>query len=269
MLTLRRVLAAFFATSMLLLAVNYEVDATQQGQEDSRDSRIPLTTSTFDVPGLGTVTKATYTEPSTIDADWPVVHSSEGTYIDEVGNRHVTKLTIRVAQDAFLISDTCFEEQLPAAQTQDQVVAEAANCVRSGDITVSSSHTTNSVKHYLKHYAYKYCNGPDCAVYQPRWTERYWTRSNTSWDVRNAYVLWGCVGGCVTCDGGSTSANYQEPAFTPGWQSSTKSYVYTLNSTQFPIMQGSWGGFITAVSHSDAYMSGGYQYHMEVHAQLP
>ena len=265
MLTLRRLLVAFFAMSTLLLAVNYEVDARQQGQ----DSRSPLTTSVIDVPGLGTVTRAIYTEPSTIDSNWPVVHRSAETYIDEAGNPHIITVTIRVSQNATLVSDTCFEEQLLANQTQEQIVAAVANCVRAGDITVSSSHTINSVKHYLKHYAYKYCSGPDCSVYQPRWTERYWTRSNTSWDVRNAYVLWGCVGGCATCDGGSTSVNYQEPSFTPSWQSSTKSYVYTLNSTQFPIMQGSWGGFITAVSHSDAYKSGGYQYHMEVYAQMP
>lgn len=53
----RRFLVVLFTMSMLLLAVSYEVDATERGQEADRDSRVPVTTSTVDVPNLGAVTK--------------------------------------------------------------------------------------------------------------------------------------------------------------------------------------------------------------------
>lgn len=184
-------------------------------------------------------------EPSSEDANWPIIYSETTEKIDEnTGEKYIEEIIIRESVDTHTLTEGA---ECPAKQ------GILATCNSYGQVSYQASNTGNNITAHLKHFAYRYCvaGAPgDCNVYKPYKVERWWTRPSTNYSVQGAVLQWGC-GACFICSGGNWNYVYQSSAMTPQWNG-LNSFVYITSIDWFEQLQASpYGGNVTAVSNSN------------------
>lgn len=182
-------------------------------------------------------------KPSEEDKDWPIIFHDTTTERDEKGQLIVVETTIRELRELDASKD-CPEDETKQANR--------ANCTYYGATTIEQSALSSSgITAYVKHFAYKYCDGPDCSYYRPFKVERRWTRPNMSVSITNARLEWGCTTLCLICGTSDrTNAKYNSSSMTPGWNN-YNSYVYTTSISWFSQMQSLDNAHVSAWSRSN------------------
>jgi hypothetical protein len=239
--------------SILILAViGFEVTSVAAETTDSQD--------TVDVTRV--IVTGPYNENEAEDANWPIIWSETEVIRTEDGQEIISTLIIRRQPRNGDDSEICDQEESLATSLDTTI---ASNCTFQDNDSIERSWAYSGVRSYVKHFASVYTHsGSGATLWKPYKVEVWWTRTSSSWTVKNAYLLWGCEG-CVNCAGQIVNPVYQESPHTPGWNGNT-SHIYTYTSSSFPIMKGSLFGPVRATEHSDVYLNNVYQSHLEVEA---
>lgn len=195
-------------------------------------------------------------EPSTEDANWPIVKKETLKRQDPKTGRNITE-TIVVRQHLLNPKQTNCASNV---EFQFDSVA-AATCQY--DVTIEDSRTIyvggGAVTSVVKAFARKYCNtaNGDCDYVKMTKVQVYWKRTSTRFGVINATSYMGCVGGlCQVCSSGNSFTRYiaVSAPFTPSWNG-LRSLVYSLTApTDMPIMTAfeEQAGYPTAGNDSTA-----------------
>lgn len=193
-------------------------------------------------------------EPSKEDANWPIIKKETQKRKDLSTGEDIVEIIVikqKPPTKENLECENKAKRKSKSGQSEiDSMVTLASSCVLfSTSITSSATRSVGggAVTGYVKNIADQYCNSAGvCDFVKMKKLEIYWTRTVTSFTVKNARTFWGCLGGgCWLCQTvGLTYYKYDSGYFNPTWNGlRTSTYVYT--SSNMPIMMTSTenGGF--------------------------
>ncbi len=214
------------------------------------------------------------------DADWPIVRVERTERRDaETGDVYFTERVVRESPLGYPRrsvtgpkADACLVSA--ASASRSEVGVATYTCYYDGSIksvTDADGHL-GGITSWVKQYAEKWCRSDNGCVrlYKPYRVVMWWTRSNSSWWARDAWLEW-FVNNSYDCQTNIWNGYYASSTYIPGWSSSTQSYYYNYYGN-WPAIQlfDDFSFWMHAVARSKGmYGSSTFKGNMTANAALP